>query len=249
MIRSLLLWGMLAGLCAGVVAFGFAYVVGEPQVDAAISFESAQYAAQGEPPEPVLVSRAIQGTLGLLTGVGVYGIAFGGLFSLAFAAVYGRVRRARPAVTSFWLAAGAFAVVYVIPALKYPANPPSVGQQATIGARTGLYLGMLGISLLAAVGALAWDRWLEARWGRMRAGLVALAAFVVVVAVAMILMPPIDEVPKTFPAVTLWNFRIAALGVQAVMWTTIGLLFGYFAERTLGSAARAPAPVSASRIP
>jgi predicted cobalt transporter CbtA len=241
MIRSLLLSGMLAGLCAGILALGFAYAVGEPQVDIAISFESVQAAARGEAPDPVLVSRTVQSTAGLLTGIGVYGIAFGGLFALAFAAVYGRVRRARPAVTSFWLAAGSFAVVYLVPALKYPANPPSVGSSDTIGTRTALFLGMSCVSLFAAIGALMLNRWLEVRWGRMCAGLIALAAFAAAVVVGMILLPPVNEVPAPFPAVTLWNFRIASLGVQAVMWTTIGLSFAYFAERTLESPRRGAA--------
>jgi hypothetical protein len=43
-------------------------------------------------------------------------------------------------------------------------------------------------------------------------------------------MPAINEVPKTFPAVTLWQFRLASLGIQTVLWGTLGLLFGYAAE-------------------
>ena len=66
----------------------------------------------------------------------MYGLALGGLFALAFAFAYGRVARASPRATALWLAAAAFVVVYLVPFLKYPANPPAVGDPDTIGRRT-----------------------------------------------------------------------------------------------------------------
>jgi len=40
MVGKLLVRGMLAGIAAGLLSFGFAKIVGEPQVDQAISFEA-----------------------------------------------------------------------------------------------------------------------------------------------------------------------------------------------------------------
>jgi predicted cobalt transporter CbtA len=31
----------------------------------------------------------------------------------------------------------------------------------------------------------------------------------------------------------LWKFRMASLAIQVLMWTTLGLLFGWLAERLL----------------
>lgn len=42
----------------------------------------------------------------------------------------------------------------------------------------------------------------------------------------------INEVPAAFPSVVLWKFRVAAIGMQVIMWTTIGLLFGAWVERS-----------------
>src|SRR5947208_11779758 len=111
MLKALLLRGLFAGLCAGILATGFAIVVGEPQVGQAISFEDQQARAAGVVLMPAIVSRDVQGSVGLLTGAVVYGLSLGGLFSLVFAALYGRVVRASPARTTMWLAAGAFVVV------------------------------------------------------------------------------------------------------------------------------------------
>ena len=233
MLRNLLLCGLLAGLCGGLLATGFARVVGETQINQAIAYEDAQYKAQGLPPEKPDVSRSLQSSLGLLTAAVVYGLALGGLFALAFAAAYGRVGRASPARTSIWMAAGAFVVLYLVPFIKYPANPPSVGDPDTIGKRTALYLIMILISVLAAIAAVRLRKVLAERWSGSTATLVAGLAYLLLVIVAGALLPSINEVPKTFPAVTLFRFREASLGMQAVIWTTIGLVFGVTAERVM----------------
>jgi hypothetical protein len=80
MVRNLLLRGMLVGVIAGLLAFDFARIFGEPQVDRAIAFEDQMSQAKGEAPEPELVSREMQAGLGLFTGVIVYSAAIGGLF-------------------------------------------------------------------------------------------------------------------------------------------------------------------------
>jgi hypothetical protein len=78
MVGALLMRGMLVGLLAGLLAFAFAKAFGEPEVDKAIAFETRMDQAKGEAPEPELVSRTVQSSLGLLTGVVVYGTALGG---------------------------------------------------------------------------------------------------------------------------------------------------------------------------
>lgn len=231
MVGKLLVRGMLAGIAAGLLTFGFARVVGEPQVNQAISFEEKADAAKGEAPEPELVSRDTQRGLGLLTGVVVYGAAFGGLFSLVFAYAYGRMGALSARALSAWLALGAFIALAVVPNLKYPANPPSVGDPETIGMRTGLFFLMIAISLAAMVFSLKVRRRAAVKLGAWNGSIVAGLVFVVIIAAVQLSMPALNEVPEAFPAVLLWKFRVAALGMQAIMWTTIGLLFGALVER------------------
>src|SRR5271170_7752679 len=101
MVRTLLVRGMLVGIVAGLLSFGFLKVYGEPQVDRAIAFETQMDEAKAEaekakgmamPEEqPELVSRPVQAGIGLFVAVMVYSAAFGGLFGLAFAFAFGRV--------------------------------------------------------------------------------------------------------------------------------------------------------------
>ena len=191
-----------------------------------------------------LVSRDVQGSVGLLTAVVVYGLALGGVFSLVFAGVYGRVRPATPMRTSIGLAATTFVALYFVPFLKYPANPPAVGRPETIGVRTELYLAMVAISVLAAIYAAWLSRRLTPALGADRALLIAIAVYLAVVLGGGLLLPGVNEVPDGFPAVALWNFRVAAAGIQAITWTTIGLVFGFLAGRALDRAA-ARRPVNA----
>ncbi len=233
MIRTLLIWGLLAGLCGGLLATGFSEVAGEPAVNQAIAFEASSAAAAGEPHEHAVVSRGTQRTIGLLTAAVVYGVSVGGLFALAFAFAYGRIGRASPARTALWLAAGAFVVAFLVPFLKYPANPPSVGDPDTIGRRTELYLAMIVCSLLAAVAALRIRAWLAARRDPTTATIVAGLSYLAVVVAAALILPGVHEVPKSFPATTLWRFREASIGMQAVLWATIGVVFSVTAQRVM----------------
>jgi predicted cobalt transporter CbtA len=233
MMRTLLVRGMLAGLLAGVVAAVFAYLVGEPHVDAAISFEEANAHDHGG--EGELVSRSIQRTLGLFVGVGGYGLAVGGLFSIAFAFLYGRVGPATARGCSLATAAGGFVVVILVPFLKYPGNPPAVGQEGTAASRTQLYFGFLALSVLAAVLALYAGRHLADRIGAWAAWLSATLGYAIVMAGCAAILPAVEEVPENFPATTLWSFRIASLGTHAILWTTLGIAFGLLADRALKS--------------
>jgi magnesium-transporting ATPase (P-type) len=240
MVGKLLMRGMLAGIVAGLLTFAFARVVGEPLVDTAISFEEKMHAQEhpGEAPEEEIVSRATQASIGLMTGVLAYGVAFGGLFSLTFAYLYGRAgngvngRKLGARELSAWLALGAFISVVLVPALKYPANPPSIGDPETIGARTALFFTMIVTSLVVSVFSMKVRKHLLARLGQWNASIVAGVVFVVIIAAIMIALPVVNEVPTGFPAATLWKFRTTALGMQAIMWATIGLLFGGMVERS-----------------
>lgn len=229
-VRSLLVRGMLAGLAAGLLALLVAYLLGEPQVDAAIAFEDAHAHEHGAE----VVSRAVQSTAGLATGVLVYGVALGGIAALAYCFALGRAGRFGPRATALLLSGAAFGAVYLVPFLKYPANPPSVGDPDSIGTRTALYFLMIALSVLLAVAAVVLGKRLAPRLGTWYATVAALAAFIAAVGLAYAFLPAVNELPADFPALLLWKFRLSALGVQLTLWTVFGLLFGELAERAVG---------------
>jgi hypothetical protein len=124
MVRFLLLRGMLAGVIAAALTTAFAYVVGEPAVEAGIAYEEQTAPPGAGEPAVELVSQGVQSTLGLTLAIVIYGAAVGGIFALVFALLHGRVGcwSARP--TAVALALGGFLAVFLVPFLKYPGTRP-----------------------------------------------------------------------------------------------------------------------------
>ncbi|GAA3660229.1 CbtA family protein [Nonomuraea antimicrobica] len=245
MVRTLLARGLLVGLLAGLIAGGFAFVFGEPRVDHAIALEEAAAPAAEQAAhshgEEAEVSRPVQ-KAGLFLATGLYGLAVGGVFALVFAGLRGRVGPRSDGRLALAAAGTAFAAVILVPFVKYPANPPAVGDPATINSRTLLYLVLILVGLAATAVAVATARRVTGDpWAR---GLAAVAAFLVPVVAAWWLLPPVDEVPDGFPATLLWEFRLASIGTQLVFWTAFGVLFGWVSDRAARRTA-APARVAA----
>ncbi|MBW5482229.1 CbtA family protein [Streptomyces bambusae] len=247
-VRALLMRGMLAGLLAGAAAFLVAYFLGEAHVDAAIAIEEAGLAdhhggaaapADHDHGEEAPVSRALQATAGLGTGVLLYGVALGGIAALVFAFALGRIGRFSPRATAALVALGAFVTTTLVPFFKYPANPPAVGDPETAARRTALYLLMIALGLLLAAGAAILGRRLAPTLGTWHASWAAGGFFVVAVGLAYAFLPAVNEVPEDFPATLIWQFRLASLAIQTALWAVFGLAFGTLAERALVPAVRA----------
>jgi predicted cobalt transporter CbtA len=228
MVRTLLLRGLLAGLIAGLAAGVFAFAFGEPLIERAIAVEEANEPVAHA--EEALVGRDGQ-RIGLFLATGVYGLALGGLFGLVFAFARGRVRARSDLRLSVGLAGALFVVIVLVPFLNYPAAPPGIGDPDTITERTLLYLTVVATSLLALLAA-----WRAARsvpehagpWLRSGAGLTVFAGTAAIVAY---LLPAVEEAPKSFPSDLLWDFRLTSLGVQVVLWASLGLAFGIGVRR------------------
>jgi predicted cobalt transporter CbtA len=254
MVRSLLVRGLLVGVLAGVVAFLVGTLVGELQVNRAIAFEEAHSSAAA-PANPdaeqaanheagnahnatdhthdneAVVSRTLQRGPGLLTATVGYGLAIGGLFALAYAGVVGRWGRLGHRASAALLALGGFVTVVLIPFLKYPANPPAVGGPDTINDRATFFFSFIVISVVCAVIAGRVGRAGAHRWGLWNGWVIGIGGYVAAIALVAGLMPVVNEVPDDFPATLLWDFRMASLTLQATLWTTLGLGFGYAVER------------------
>jgi hypothetical protein len=219
--------GLLAGLAAGLGAGVFLFVVGEPSITQALRYEVVP---PGEASVEVL-SRTTQ-RLGLLAATGLYGVALGGVFALVAALLGPRLRAVSAWERSLRLAAAAFVALWLVPFLKYPSNPPAVGDPATIGLRSRLYLTMVAVSVAAMAAAWLASRWLTARGvdPAVRQLLVA-GGYLLVVAVAFWLLPANPD-PILVPAKVVWNARLASVAGQALLWALLGAGYGLLELRS-----------------
>ncbi|GAA5191302.1 CbtA family protein [Rugosimonospora acidiphila] len=272
--KRLILRGVLAGAVGGLLAFVFARIFAEPVIQRAINYESGRDAAQealdkaaGLPMPadgPDIFSRTIQADVGIGVALIFFGMAMGALFAVAYCVCLGRTGRLRPRPLAMLVAAGGFLGMYLVPFLKYPANPPAIGHPDTIRQRGFLYLLMVGCTLALLILSVWLGKRLRPRFGNWNASLLAGGVFVVAVGIVIVILPSLGhlaanqsygnhltETPQPltdsgghmvypgFPADALFSFRLYSVAAQLLMWTAIGLVFGPLAARLLEPSAAA----------
>lgn len=227
---SLALTAALVGLVAGVVAAVFATVAGEPAIEDAIAIEQAEAAAEADAgaeaghddgDDEATVARADQRGIGLFSAYALTGVAFGGLLAVA---AHG-LRRGRPDAWPRVLAAGAIlaGAVTVAPWLKYPPNPPAVGDPDTLGQRQGWYVTTILVAALVGLAATVLARRLrDLGWpDHRRVAALAAAVAVPMLAVFAAFPPGPDDVGVS--AELVWRFRLASLGANLTLWAVLTL--------------------------
>jgi putative cobalt transporter subunit CbtA len=271
---KLVLRGVLAGALAGLFAFVFARIFAETQIQRAIDYENGRNAAQAAldkaaglkvaAEESEIFSRTVQADIGLGVGMIAFGTAMGALFAVAYAVCLGRVGQLRPRSIALLVAAGGFLGIYLVPFVKYPANPPAIGHPDTIKQRGGLYLVMVLASVAFLIAAVWLGQRLRARFSNWNAALIAGGAFIVAIGIVIVLLPDFGhlaankadygnyatETPQPlkdasgkivypgFPADVLFEFRLYSVGAQLILWSALGLLFAPMAERLLAPMTR-----------
>ena len=194
--------GALSGFIAGVLGFTFARIFAEPVINKAIAYESGRDAilaklnhAAGRPvaPDgPEIFSRGIQSTIGIATGVIAFSVAMGALVAVAYLVMHGRFG-VRPRNLVWMIAGFGFLGVYLLPFVKYPANPPAIGHTFTITTRGQLYLTMVASSLIL-LGLAVWlARRLTPRFGVLGATLMSGLAFLIVFSVLIGVLPSLGD--------------------------------------------------------
>jgi hypothetical protein len=284
--KRLILRGLGVGALGGLLAFIFARIMAEPLVQKAIDYENGRDAAQDalrraaglavDPAEADVFSRGVQRNVGIGVGGILFGLAMGGLFAVAYILIQRRTQTSlHPRVLALLVAGAGFLGLFLVPFLKYPANPPSIGHGNTIGERSLLYVIMVVASVGFLVAAVVIARRLTPRLGGWNATLLAGAAYVVVIAVVMLILPPLghlhDNVARYgqqatetplplrdshgqivfpgFPADVLFKFRLYSVINQLILWATIGLAFGPLVERMLAPAPRPAADTESAGAP
>jgi predicted cobalt transporter CbtA len=227
--RTIVLAALFIGVLAGLAGAVFHTVATEPRVDDAIAIEEAaaeadQTMAGGEEHDgEVSVSRSDQKGAGLFLAYALTGAAFGlflAITSLSLRTTTGGPFR-RVAVSGLVLAGA----ITVAPWLKYPPNPPAVGDPDSVGERERLFvlLIVLAALLLAGLAHLS-ARLRRADWPDDRRVAAVVGAGLIAFAVLFAAMPASpDEV--SVPANLVWQFRLNSLTGNLLVWTllTVGL--------------------------
>jgi predicted cobalt transporter CbtA len=232
---SILKASVVAGLLAGAIISGFHALLIEPVIDRAIALEEQQSQPHGAAHAEPVVDRPTQ-RWGLVLGFIVYGAIWGLLLGVLLYLTQGW----RPATWSLGRYGCVLAVllgwsVAWFPFLKYPANPPGVGDADTVAYRQVLYVGVIGLSVVGTALALGLFRLLNRPTGAPTHGrvrwLVAAACYVLY-AVALYAALPTNPDPVEMPADLVRTFRLISFAGLLLFWVSLAGLFGWFARDT-----------------
>ena len=222
MFRRLLKQGVAAGMAGGVGLALVLRLIGEGPLGRAVALE-------GDGGHEMF-SRGTQ-KLGGMAAALLFGAAAGAVFSVAYALVRHRMRTTDDWRAAVGLAAAAFAGVFLLPFLKFPANPPIVGDPDTVGRRTALYLVAVGWSLVATwAGWRAWRALVARGLPPAQAVPATLAVWVGLAVVGLVALPSNPDRVDA-PATLIWQFRMASLAGAAVFWSVVGMVFGWLRVR------------------
>ena len=218
-----LLSGAFAGFIHGTVNF----VIVEPYLDQAIGIENQNLFASGEAKDTPQFwveyegYRVWQKSGQILAGV-ILGVSIGSLFGIVFALSRNVLPGNNDLKKTITLSGIMWFTLYIIPFLKYPANPPTVGDGETVVLRAILYLSFIAISGLGAFSFYKLSTKLQ-----NNKKIIPLAGYAIFIGTVFLIMPENpDEITAPIELVT--EFRImSVLGVSS-FWASIGIILGLF---------------------
>ena len=125
--------------------------------------------------------------------------------------------------------------VAIFPMLKFPANPPGVGEAETIGYRQELFVGLIALSLIGTTVALAIERRLTGRGKSARVAVIV--SYVVYLALIYFALPGNPD-PVRLPGDLVQSFRALSLVGQLLFWGAMGGSFCWLCRGSGGLAGR-----------
>ena len=221
---------LLSGASAGLIHGSVNFVIVEPYLDQAIGIENQNLFASGEEEDtPQFWAeydgyRTWQKSGQLLAGV-ILGISMGSLFGIVFTLSKNSLPGNNDVKKSIILAGIMWFSLYLIPFLKYPANPPTVGDGETVVLRAILYLSFIAISGIAVI--IFYQ--LSKKFKNNKKFIAVIGYSVFITAVFMMMPENPDEISAPMNLVN--EFRImSVLGVSS-FWISIGFILGFFWHR------------------
>ena len=220
---------LIAGAISGTLLAILNLGIVEPYIDEAINLENQNAIAQGEVINPQEFNdyRLWQKSGEIAAGT-ILGVSLGALFGVVFALTRNSIPGSNDKKKALILAGVMLLIIYIVPALKYPANPPAVGDPETIYYRESLYIILLTVSSFSALGLTFLYRKLGDKKGKQI--LVPVIYIGIIAAAFMILPPNPDEI--TAPMDLVMGFRIASGLTMSAFWGLLGLILGALWDKT-----------------
>jgi predicted cobalt transporter CbtA len=219
---------LLAGAIAGTILGAINQVAVEPYIDYAVELEmqNTNQSSQIINPAEFTAYRLWQRGGEMLAGT-ILGLSIGSLFGIVFAFTHNSVPGSNNKKKALIVAGIMWFVLFFIPALKYPANPPAVGDPETIYYRQSLYVAFLVISGFSALGLAFLYRKMGAL--NIKKSIIPVA-YAAIISGAYLAMPANPD-PINAPMDLVMGFRITSAITISMFWGLLGVIFGTFWDK------------------
>jgi predicted cobalt transporter CbtA len=219
---------LLAGAIAGTILGAINQVAVEPYIDYAVELEmqNTNQSSQIINPAEFTAYRLWQRGGEMLAGT-ILGLSIGSLFGIVFAYTHNSVPGSNNKKKALIVAGIMWFVLFLIPALKYPANPPAVGDPETIYYRQSLYVAFLVISGFSALGLAFLYRKMGAL--NIKKSIIPVA-YAAIISGAYLAMPANPD-PMNAPMDLVMGFRITSAITISMFWGLLGVIFGTFWDK------------------
>lgn len=219
---------LLAGAIAGTILGVMNQVAVEPYIERAIELEMQNTVQSGQviDSDEFTAYRFWQKGGEIVAGT-ILGLSIGSLFGIVFAYTHSSIPGSNNKKKALIVAGIMWFVLFLMPALKYPANPPAVGDPETIYYRQTLYVAFLAISGFSALGLALLYR----RMGSLNIKKTIIpAAYAAIIAGAYLAMPSSPD-PINAPMDLVIGFRAASAITLSIFWGLLGVIFGSFWDK------------------
>lgn len=220
--------GAITGTILGILNQGIV----EPYIEQAIALENGKVAAaeEGEIMNPVEFSNYRYWQRGGEIAAGtILGTSIAALFGIVFAYSRKSIPGSSNKKKALILAGIMWFVIFLVPALKYPANPPAVGDPETIYYRQSLYLVYLSISSFTALGVGLMHR--KLRTIQSKKVMIVPAIYASIMVASYLALPANPDAIKA-PMDLVTGFRIASGFTMSIFWGLLGIILGAFWDKT-----------------
>jgi predicted cobalt transporter CbtA len=219
---------LISGAIAGTILSAVNQIIVEPYIDRAIELETQNAEGTGQIINPLeFAAYRLWQKGGEIAAGTILGLSLGSLFGIVFAYSRGSVPGSNNKKKALVIAGIMWFALFLLPALKYPANPPGVGNPETIYYRQSLYLGFLAISGFSLLGLALLYRKLGALQAKKW---IIPAVYCAIMAAAYLGMPANpDEI--TAPMDLVISFRIVSAFTMSMFWGLLGVTLGAFWDK------------------
>jgi hypothetical protein len=213
---------LLAAVVAALIVAAFHSLATEPVIDHAIMLE--EQASQHADAEEPVVSRDTQ-RFGLVVGMVLYGLTWALIFACAYQLCQRWLPASTPAARGGLLALGAYLAIALFPFVKYPANPPGVGEPESIVLRQALYLLAIVLGVSGVAIALGLAR--STRFGDGPMRWIASFGFLIAFGAIVYFLLPGNPDAVRMPEDLVGTFRILSLAGLTLFWALFGAGFAW----------------------